>query len=97
MIQRLTSAFSSDNSYVQIVLDLALPDEFIEAAGSQAGIKWLVLGTGFPRYNPSYLCPVLSLFPAGKRRVLSEHNYPMQPLCWNYTIPLLAGIHSLSF
>jgi len=70
MVQRLTSAFSGDNSYVQIVLDLALPDEFIEVAGSQAGIKWFVFSTGFTRYDSSYFYPVLSLFPVNKRGFL---------------------------
>jgi len=47
MVQRLTPAFGSGDSYVHIVFDLALPDEVIKAPWSQAGIKWYVFTAWF--------------------------------------------------
>ncbi len=47
MVQRFTPAFGSGDSYLQIVLDLALPDEVIKTPGAQASIKWCVLISGF--------------------------------------------------
>jgi len=38
MVQWLASAFSSDNSYIQVFLDFALPDEVIKTPWPQAGI-----------------------------------------------------------
>ena len=54
MVQCLTSAFGSGDSYVQIVLDPGLPDEVIKPPGSEASIKWYVLSGGFTRYNAVY-------------------------------------------
>ena len=54
MVQRFASAFGSGDSYVQIIFDLALPDEVIKTPWSQAGIKRYVLVSGFTRYNASY-------------------------------------------
>ncbi len=54
MVQRLAPAFGSGDSYVQVVLNLALPDEIIKTPWPQAGIKWYVLSAGFTRYNASY-------------------------------------------
>jgi len=55
MVQCLASAFGGSNSYVQIVLDLDLPDEIVKPPWAQAGIKRYVLSSGFTRYNASYL------------------------------------------
>ncbi len=54
MVQRPTPAFGSGDSYVQIILDLGLPDEVVKTPWPQAGIKWYVLTMGFTRYNASY-------------------------------------------
>ena len=54
MVQCLTSAFGSSNSYIQIVLDFGLPDKIIKTPWSQTGIKWYVLSRGLARYNASY-------------------------------------------
>ena len=54
MVQRLFPAFSSGDGDVQVFLSLGLPDEVLKASGSQAGIKWPVLRTGFTRYDASY-------------------------------------------
>ncbi len=68
MVKRLAPALGSSDSYVQVFLDLALPDEVIKTPRSQAGIKWYVLSAGFTRYNASYfnLAPLdlfMTLFP----------------------------------
>ena len=47
MVQCLTPAFGGSDSYAQVFLNLVLPDEVIKAPGSEAGIKWYILGTGF--------------------------------------------------
>jgi len=70
MVQRLTPAFGSGDSYVQVFLDLALPDEVIKMPWSQAGIKWYILSAGLTRYNASYFnfTPsdiVITLSPSG--------------------------------
>ena len=54
MVQCLAPAFGSGDSYIQVILNLGLPDEVIEVAGSEAGIKLTVLSAGFPRYNALY-------------------------------------------
>lgn len=54
MVQCLAPALGSHNSYVQIVLDLDLPDEIVKPPWSQAGIKRYVLSSGLTRYNASY-------------------------------------------
>ena len=57
MVQCLAPAFGSGDSYVQIILNLGLPDEVIKLAGSEAGIKLCVLSAGFTRYNALYFRP----------------------------------------
>ena len=47
VVQRFTPAFSGGNGYAQIILDLGLPDEVIEAPGSQVCVKRYVLGIRF--------------------------------------------------
>ena len=54
MVQRFVPAFGGGDGYVQIVFDLALPDEVIKTPWPQAGIKWYVLTAGFTRCNTSY-------------------------------------------
>jgi len=54
VVQRLASALSSSDSYVQIILDSGLPDEVIKAPGSQSSIKRYILSGGFTRYNAFY-------------------------------------------
>ena len=54
MVQRLTPAFGSSDSYAQIVLNPGLPNEVIKAPGAQASIKRYVLSAGFTRYNALY-------------------------------------------
>jgi len=54
MVQRLAPTFGSSDGYVQVVFDLALPDEVIKTPWPQAGIKWYILSVGFTRYNASY-------------------------------------------
>ena len=46
MVQRLASAFGGSNRDVQVVLNLILSDELIKTAGSEAGVKWYILGAG---------------------------------------------------
>jgi len=55
MVQRITPAFSRGDGYVQVILNLVLPDEFIKVAWPEAGIKRGILNIGFTRYNASYL------------------------------------------
>ena len=47
MVQCFASTFGGGDSYVQIVFDLALPDEIIKTPWPQAGIKWDVLTSRF--------------------------------------------------
>jgi len=47
MVQRLAPAFGRRDSYVQIVLNLGLPDEVIKATGPEAGVKWFVFSAWF--------------------------------------------------
>ncbi len=54
MVQRLVPAFGGGDSYAQVIFNLALPDEVVKTARSQAGIKWRILGAGFTRYNARY-------------------------------------------
>jgi len=54
MVQCLASTFGRDDSYIQIVFDLALPNKIIKTARAQAGIKWRILTAGFTRRNASY-------------------------------------------
>ncbi|MFC1932971.1 hypothetical protein ACFLXU_05015 [Chloroflexota bacterium] len=54
MVQWLVPALGSSDSYVQIVFDLALPDEVIKTPWSQAGIKRYIFTAGFTRYNANY-------------------------------------------
>jgi len=70
MVQWFTPAFGSGNRYFQIFFDFVLAEKFPESARSQACIKWLVLSTGFTRYDSSYFYPVLSLFLVCKRGIL---------------------------
>jgi hypothetical protein len=46
MVQRLIPAFSRRDSYLQVFLNLVLPDEVIKALGSEASIKGYILGSG---------------------------------------------------
>ncbi|GAH97676.1 unnamed protein product [marine sediment metagenome] len=46
MVQRLAPAFSCSDSYLQVILNLILPDKVIKASGSEAGIKAYILGFG---------------------------------------------------
>ncbi len=39
MVQYLAPAFGSGDGYIEIILDLVLPDEVAEASGSEIGIK----------------------------------------------------------
>jgi len=54
VVQRFTPTFGGDDSNVQVLLDLALPDEVIETPWPQAGIKWYILSAGFTRYDAGY-------------------------------------------
>jgi hypothetical protein len=47
MVQRLIPAFSRSDGYLQILLNLILPDEVIKAPGAEAGIKGYILSPGF--------------------------------------------------
>ena len=47
MVQCLTPAFGSGDSYAHVVLNLGLPDEAIKAPGAEASIKWYILNAGF--------------------------------------------------
>ena len=46
MVQRLAPAFSRSDSYLQVILNLTLPDEVIKASGSEASIKGYILSLG---------------------------------------------------
>jgi hypothetical protein len=46
MVQRLVSAFSRSDSYLQVFLNLVLPDEVNKASGSEASVKDYILGSG---------------------------------------------------
>jgi len=61
VIQCLAPAFGRGNSYIQIILNLGLPDEVTEVSGSEAGIKLCVLGVGFTRCNTLYFLPPWAL------------------------------------
>ena len=54
MVQRLTPGFSRSDSYVQIILDLSLPNKVIKFAGTEISIKWYVFNVRFTRYNAIY-------------------------------------------
>jgi hypothetical protein len=60
VVERLAPTFGSRDGDVQIIFDLALPDEIIETPWPQAGIKWQVFSAGFTRYNASYFTLVSS-------------------------------------
>jgi len=47
VVQSFAPALGGGDGYIQILLCPALPDEFIKTAGSEAGIKWYILGVGF--------------------------------------------------
>jgi len=54
MVQCLAPSLGGSNGDADVFLDFVLPDELLEAAGAQAGIKRPVLGSGLTRYNTSY-------------------------------------------
>jgi hypothetical protein len=47
MVQRLIPAFSRRDSYLEVILNLILPDEVIKTPGAEAGIKGYILSPGF--------------------------------------------------
>ena len=47
MVQRLVPALSRRDGYLQVLLDLVLPDKVIEAAGAEAAVKVYVFSPGF--------------------------------------------------
>jgi len=54
MVQRLIPALGCGNSYVQVVLDLGLPNEVLKAPGAETGFKGYIFSAGFTRYNALY-------------------------------------------
>jgi hypothetical protein len=46
MVQRLAPAFSRRDGYLDVFLNLVLPDEVSKASGSEAGVKGYILGSG---------------------------------------------------
>jgi len=70
VVQRFASAFGGNDSYVQIILNLDLPDEITKVPGSEAGIKLAVLSAGFTRYNALYF----NFTPLGSYLVSSFHK-----------------------
>jgi len=69
MVQCLAPSLGGSNGDADVFLDFVLPDELLEAAGAQAGIKRPVLGSGLTRYNTSYfnLTPSFRLPSKGER------------------------------
>jgi hypothetical protein len=46
MVQRFVPALSRRDSYVKIVLNFGLPDEVLQAPGTETGLKWRIFSTG---------------------------------------------------
>jgi hypothetical protein len=46
MVQRLAPALSRGDGYLEVFLNLVLPDKFGEMAGSEAAVKGYVLSSG---------------------------------------------------
>jgi hypothetical protein len=47
MIQRLVPALSRSDSYLEVILNLVLPDKVIKAPGAKASVKVYILSPGF--------------------------------------------------
>jgi len=47
VVQCLTPALGSSDSYAQVILNPGLPDEAIKAPWAEASIKWYILNAGF--------------------------------------------------
>jgi hypothetical protein len=58
MVQRLVPALSRSDSYLEVILNLILPDKVIKAPRAKATVKTGVLSPGFTRYNALYFNPL---------------------------------------
>jgi hypothetical protein len=56
MVQRLVPALSRGDGYLEVILNLILPDKVIKTPGAKAGVKVYILSPGFARYNSFYFC-----------------------------------------
>jgi len=46
VVQRLLPAFSRGDGYLEVFLNLVLPDEVVKASGAEAAVEGYILGSG---------------------------------------------------
>jgi len=54
VVQRLLPAFSRGDGYLEVFLNLVLPDEVVKAPGAEAAVQGSVLGSGLTRNDALY-------------------------------------------
>jgi hypothetical protein len=57
MVQRLVPALSRGDGYLQVVLNLILPDKIIKTPRSKAAVEVYILGSGLTGNNSVYFNP----------------------------------------